>query len=89
MKQIKIVPEKPEYYRGKEILYVVCKPSQDDLQKTYESRVRKKPIINMFTGKIYPSISHASKDTGLNKGGISKVVNGKQASVGGMTFKYI
>lgn len=56
-------------------------------EKVYE--VNRKPIICTETGKIYESITQASRELNLKKSNVSKVCKGQLKSTHGLHFEYL
>jgi hypothetical protein len=49
---------------------------------------RRKSILCIETGEVFPSIEHAEKDPRFYRGGVAKVLKGWRKSIRGFTFKY-
>ena len=95
---VKLIPNQDmqdclnELVQGRKILYVICKPSQSDINKYNNKKAKnlgdnKKPIICISTGAVYDSIKQASIALGLDAGAISRCVSGKQKTTKGFAFK--
>lgn len=74
-------------YRDKEAMY--AKVSASLKGKYMNAEATSKPIMDMTTGKTYPSISEASRVTGLKVQSICRVLKGIQLQTGGLKFCYI
>ena len=53
------------------------------------SKALSKKVYCVETGEIYDSVTLASKATGVNRTGISKVITGKRITAGGFHWKYV
>ena len=49
---------------------------------------KSRPILNVTTGKVYPTMAEAAADVGINYKGISNVVNGDCRTAGGYEWRY-
>jgi len=49
---------------------------------------KRKPVICLETGEIFPSVEHAEKDPRFYKGGIRKVLRGMRKSIRGFHFEF-
>jgi hypothetical protein len=49
---------------------------------------KRKPVICIETGEIYPSVEHAERDPRFYIGGVSKVLNGYRKNLKGFHFDY-
>ena len=74
-------------YRNKEAMY--AKVSASLKGKYMNAEATSKPIMDMTTGKIYPSISEAGRYTGLKVQSICRVLKGLQLQTGSHKFCYI
>lgn len=74
-------------YRNKEAMY--AKVSESLKRKYMNAEATSKPIMDMTTGKTYPSISEAARDTGLYVQSICRVLKGRQLQTGGHKFCYL
>ena len=74
-------------YRNKEAMYAKVRATLKG--KYMNAEATSKPIMDMTTGKTYPSISEAARDTGLYVQSICRVLKGIQLHAGGHRFCYI
>ena len=74
-------------YRNKAAMY--AKVSATLKGKHLNEKATSKPVIDMTTGKQYPSISEAARDTGLLVQSICRMLKSKQLQTGGHKFCYI
>lgn len=74
-------------YRNKEVMY--SKVSASLKGKYMNAEASSKAVIDMTTGKIYPSISEAARDTGFYVQSMCRVLKGKQLQTGGHKFCYV
>jgi group I intron endonuclease len=56
---------------------------------TGNSSRAKVPVVCNESGTVYPSMSHAAKDLGINVGHLYQVINGKRKSARGFTFSKV
>jgi len=95
---IKLIPNKDMQNElstlvgNRKILYILCEENQVDVlkRKGKLSEQAKKRSVRVYcptTLETYESIQDAAIKLILDPGAISKVVNGKQKSTGGYTFK--
>jgi hypothetical protein len=49
---------------------------------------KRKAVICLETGEIFPSIEHAERDPRFYRGGVAKVLKGHRKSLKGFTFEY-
>ena len=49
---------------------------------------KSRPVLNVTTGKVYPTMSEAAADCGLRHQSISNVVNGYCKTAGGYEWRY-
>lgn len=74
-------------YRNKEAMYAKVSASLKGKYMNAESS--SKTVMDMTTGKKYPSVSEAGRDTGLLVQTICRVLKGIQHQTGGHTFCYL
>ena len=80
--------EKLGDYRNKELMY---KKISESLKGKYlnEKNSNSRRIINIDTNTIYPSISQATRETGILTQEICRVLKGKGLKAGGFSWCYI
>ena len=74
-------------YRDKEAMY--AKVSASLKGKYMNAEATSKPIMDMTTGKIYPSISEAERETNITVQEICRVLKGKSLTAKGHKFCYL
>lgn len=68
---------------------VESKKLMSEKRKSRECEKQCKKVLCLESGVIYPSVKNAGESTGLNPGGISSCLTGKQKTSGGFHWVYI
>lgn len=67
---------------------IISKAHRENISNTLINKGNGKPIICVETGAEYRNANDAAKKLNLNHGNLSKVLNGKQKTTGGLSFVY-
>lgn len=62
---------------------------QRSIEKQQKYHPNQRQVLCVETGVVYHSTQEASRQTGINNTGISKVCNGKRQTAGGYHWKFI
>lgn len=79
-KGMKMTEEQKKNMRGKK---------RTEEQRKLLSEIKSKPIMCVETNKVYKNCLEASKECGIDRSCISKVVNGKALTAGGMRWVFV
>lgn len=94
MDKIRIKPTKYTEHDGREILYYVCKASDEDISEAYERSHEECGQIaieqlgrHMSLVNEFESLSEAARQTGVDISDISKCINNKRQTAGGFRWR--
>lgn len=77
---------KPAVNSLENLAWGTCKENQND---PHFRALLSKPVLCVETGELYPSMTEASRQTGIDDSSISKCLNGKLKSAGGLHWQKV